>query len=180
MSNPYIDFEGFEDPLSDKSVLLDARGARKTQTLFVDVNNNRRYEPLYTMREYDYKGYISAYQIFMHSVDEYDAALKLVGSIDHWNKLCGLKWFNEGGLGFTGIVQWRKDMVDRDNRMAKKALIKAARNGDATAATKLANWAKTIQPKPVAKPKEEKLDKGKRTPSDERNSKIAQLHKRIK
>lgn len=174
--NKYEAYHEFDSTESDLSILLDSRLVRRTQTLFVDVNNNKKYEPLYTMREQDYKGYISAYQIFMHSVDEYDAALKIVGSIDHWNKLCSLKWFKEGGLGFTGIDQWRQDMIDRDLRTAKRALIQAAGRGDSAAATKLANWNKTINKNPVAPTSKTKKDSNQEPSLEEsKGSKIANL-----
>lgn len=178
--NRYEEFKGFSDPESDRSVLLDKRQVRRTQTLFVDVNQHKGYEPLYTMRDQDYKGYVSAYQIYMHSVDESDAALKLLGSIDHWNKLCELQWFKDGGVGFTGVDQWREDMRNRDLRMAKEALLHQVKQfGDASAARALANWEKTVNaaPKEPTKPKKkENVDPAQK----EKESKIAELHSRIK
>ncbi len=181
MSNKYIDYEGFSDSSTARAILLDVRSVRRTQNLFIEVTTDvKKYPPLYSMKEQDSKGYISAYQIFMHSVDEYDAALKLVGSIDHWNKLCGLKWFSEGSPGFTGINQWRADMRDRDLRTAKKALIKAATNGDASAATKLANWDKTVNKAAVQPKKREENSKVVNEIKSEKAKKISLIHSRIK
>ena len=124
--NKYVTYDGFQDPETDRDILLDTRGAMKTQQLFIDVNVASEVEPLYTMRDRDHKGYISAYQIYMHSTDETEAALKLVGSLKHWRKLCDLDWFVNGHKqrGFEGLNQWREDMVARDRTRARKALLK--------------------------------------------------------
>jgi hypothetical protein len=182
--NKYEKFEGYQDPLCDKSVLLDARGARRTQSLFVDTNHKDKYEPLYTMRESDHKGFISAYQIYMHSTDEYEAAMKLVGSMDHWKKLCSLKWFTEGGVGFSGVKQWRRDVINRDKSYAKKALIEQVRLfKDSAAATKLQNWSKTQEyddpelKKPVGCAKNRQDKKNGKLQNKPDNDKIAHLHK---
>jgi len=46
--NKYEVFIGFKNPEVDRSVLLDTRGVRRTQTLFVDVNSNKKYKPTYS------------------------------------------------------------------------------------------------------------------------------------
>lgn len=156
--NKYAEFVGFSDPIIDRGILHDSRSVRRTQTLFVDVNVNKKYEPLYTMRDQDHKGYISAYQIFMHSVDEYDAALKLVGSLEHWEKLCDLKWFREGDdvRNFSGIEKWRLDMTKRDVMMAKKTIMKQiSSSNDVSASRALLNMHK----------KEEAAKQPKKTPA---------------
>lgn len=106
-----------------------------TQALFVEFNPDAKY----TLKNHDVikdnKVYVSAYQIFMHSVDEGDAAIKLVGSYQHWRKLCSLKWFREGIREFTfdGVEQWREDMDTRDRTIAKRKLMEAAENGNVQA-----------------------------------------------
>lgn len=107
-----------------------------TQALFVEFNNE---DAPYTLKPHDVskgdKTYISAYQVFMNSVDEGEAALKLVGSYGHWRKLCNLKWFKEGitEYGFEGLNQWRADMQTRDKTTAKRRLIQAAESGNVPA-----------------------------------------------
>lgn len=93
----------------------------------------------YTMctrdKERDGRKVISAYQVYMQSVDEYDAAMRLVGSMEHWRKLCSLKWFMDGIPGRAdGLKQWRKDMKDRDASNAKKLLMEKASEGNVQAA----------------------------------------------
>lgn len=82
---------------------------------------------------------ISAYQVYMASVDEYAAAIKLVGSLRHWRKLTTCKWFVEGEKikSFEGLNQWREDMAARDSLTAKQALITRTRTGDTGAARAL-------------------------------------------
>lgn len=119
----------------------DRRGALKTELLFQETIKPDRlenYQPLYTLREYD-SDLPSAYKIYMSSVDEYDAAQKLLGSMRHWRRLCGLKWFMEGipQLGFDGIKSWRQDMEMRDKSAAKKLLKEKAEEGNVSAARAL-------------------------------------------
>lgn len=93
----------------------------------------------YTMctrdKERDDREVISAYRIYMESVDEYDAAMRIVGSLEHWRKLCSLKWFMDGIPGRAeGLKQWRKDMKARDASTAKKLLMAKASEGNVQAA----------------------------------------------
>lgn len=169
----YTTYLGFLDPEADRSVLLDGRGARKTETLFAESITNRAkeagYEAIYSLRETEKDGKPSAYLIYMHSIDETDAALKLVGSLAHWRRLCGLKWFMEGSevMGHEGLVQWREDMKLRDASMAKDKLVQAAKAGSVPAATTLL---KESTKKSVGRPSKQK---------DERNEKVLSLHKEI-
>jgi hypothetical protein len=107
--------------------------------LFYEFNNPNA---PYTLRDHDFiskkgKKYKSAYVVYMTSADEYEAAMRLVGSMGHWRMLCGLKWFMEGlehGSGrLAGLNQWRLDMAARDQSIAKKQLMEEAKNGSVTA-----------------------------------------------
>jgi len=117
-----VDYVDFSKPTADHSVLVDDRGVRRTQTLFWEMSQapmRKRYPPLYTLARYPRHGLPSAFQIYIDSVDEADAARKLVGSVLHWDKLCSLKWFVEGHDNFEGINQWREEMRKRDQTAAK-------------------------------------------------------------
>ena len=132
--------------------LKDKRGAHRTESLFVETiqpHVARKYEPIYSLRDYDHKGYPSAYNVYMNAVDERDAALQLVGSMAHWRKLCKLKWFVEGRLEyqFEGLNQWRLDMKDRDASDAKKIIMEQTKEGNVTAAKALLAEAKGDKPK---------------------------------
>lgn len=110
-----------------------------TQALFYEFPHDYKDQAVYTLknedREYNNSIKVSAYQIYMHSTDEYEAAIKLVGSMKHWRKLCSLKWFREGmpEYSFEGLDSWRQDMKLRDESMAKKLLIESAQSGNVPA-----------------------------------------------
>lgn len=125
----------------------DKRGAHKTEALFVETiqaQSRKTYTPLYSLRDYDHKGYQSAYQIYMSSIDERDAAMKLVGSMAHWRKLCSLKWFMVGRLEcqFEGLLQWREDMSARDSSEAKRVILEQCKLDNVPAARALDAMAK--------------------------------------
>jgi hypothetical protein len=157
------DYEGFKNS-SDLSELRDSRGVQRTESLFVEVSQTKdKYEPLYSLKSWNSRGYPSAYLIYMGCVDETEAALKLVGSLSHWRKLCKLRWFLKGRPehGFEGLESWRQDMADRDASEAKRVILQECRNGNVTAARALDKLAKDSSksiPKPTTSKKEEKED----------------------
>jgi len=92
----------------------------------------------------------------MSSIDEYDAAIKLVGSMAHWRKLCALSWFLQGRTlcGFEGLIQWREDMAARDATEAKRVLLDQCKQDNVSAARALDKVAKDA----VKRPKSPKRD----------------------
>lgn len=134
-----------------KEDYLDKRGAMKTEALFYETispSSMKSYKPLYTLKEETKKGLPSAYQIYMQSVDEYDAAMKLVGSMAHWEKLLRCKWFTDGvETVFRGVNSWREDMKKRDVSLAKRVLMEKANDGDISAAKALHAIQETKQAK---------------------------------
>lgn len=136
----YLTYQGFKDPSTDRSALKDAGYRLRTRSLFWESYLTRdKAEPIYTLQDDEKYGYPSAYQIYMNSIDETDAALKIVGSLRHWRKLLGLKWFMNGipSYNYDGLVSWRSDMASRDISLAKKVLLDNASRGDTTSAKKL-------------------------------------------
>lgn len=117
-------------------ILFDKRGARRTASLFVEVSQDPNREPIFTMKDYATKGCISAYDLYMNSVDEGDAAMKMVGCMGHWRKLLRSDWFMNGSpeFGFEGLTQWRQDMMTRDMTRAKGIYEDRMREGDIQAA----------------------------------------------
>ena len=107
--------------------------------IFKEMASSEEYEPIYTLKLYDYQGLPSAYRIYMESVDEYAAAIKLVENMRNWRKLCACDWFMNGvpEIGHEGLVQWRKDMELRDKSLAKQQLKVRAEEGNVAAMTKL-------------------------------------------
>lgn len=165
----YAEYKGFTDPALDRKVLVGRNNKLLTAALFLersnqwaDVTEQRRqegkwdHEPIYTLSETEQEGLPSAYQIYMHSVDEYEAAKKLFGSIFHWQELCKKKWFMEY------VVQWREHMALRDFSVAKGTTLREALSGDGPAARHLLNFSnKVINPapnKPKGKKEKEESD----------------------
>ena len=96
----------------------------------------------YTMhaesKEINGKLYISAYEIYMDSVNEYEAAMRLFGSMDHWRKLTNIDWFMNGveigGRRITsGLKHWREDHQMKREAEALGALRVASRSGNVQA-----------------------------------------------
>lgn len=117
-----------------------SNGRRLTQGLFYEFNNP---DAPYTLRDEDFtnregKTYKSAAVIYRNAVDEYDAAMQLLGSWAHWNMLlnCG-EWFVEGidtgSFTFHGVKAWREEMALRDASRSKKLLQEHAEAGNVTA-----------------------------------------------
>jgi hypothetical protein len=120
-----------------------SNGIQKTQALFYEFQNK---DAMYSLREQEFtsragKTYQSVYEIYMDSADEYEAAMKIVGNMSHWRKLCGLDWFLNGKvMGHTnntyqlsGLKQWREDMRARDESVSKGQLITEAEGGNVAA-----------------------------------------------
>lgn len=149
MKYDYTTYQGFKDasPEEIRDKLRASNGVQITEALFEETiqgSSRQSFEPIYTLRDYEYKGKPSAYYIYINSIDEADAALKLVGSLAHWRKLCSLKWFIKGRkeVGFEGLSQWREDMKNRDRTFAKNVLLTEAKLGNVTAARALEKWAR--------------------------------------
>ena len=137
---------------------LDSNNQFRTDSLFAERIAQRHLEqglePEFTLMERDKewrgKKLPSMYNLFMQYNDEYEAAIGILGSKAHWDKLARTKWFSKGWVGFSGhrgLETWREDMLDRDMSIAKKTLIEAAKDGDTAAAKKLADLLKQQMPK---------------------------------
>lgn len=125
-----------EYPAGNAPVLFDARGHRRMGSLFREMSQDQNRDPIFTMRDVSTDGLPSIYEMYMTSLDEYDAIMKIVGSQQHWRKLCSAEWFMEGSIekGFTGLNQWRQDMEQRDASAAKKLIQDKMADGDLQAA----------------------------------------------
>lgn len=141
---------------------LDSMNRPRTSSLFLETvkweSKKAGYEPVYTLRPYEYKGLPSAYQIYMNSANEYEAAVNLVGNTRHWNKLSALNWFLEGNEngGWDGLRQWRLDKMAKDEAEALNLLRINAEKGNVSAQKALLDAAKKVGS--VGRPKKEVLD----------------------
>ncbi|MGD9382191.1 MAG: hypothetical protein PVI03_07080 [Candidatus Thorarchaeota archaeon] len=108
----------------------------------------------YNLKEVDWKGSKSMYQIYMSYETEYEAAIALLGSWPHWQRLCKCKWFQ------PYKEKWDKEREVREEALAKKTLIDQTREGNVTAAKALLDKKKP-RGRPVnhaGKPKEASKD----------------------
>lgn len=135
--NDHVSFIGFSDPEKDRSILKDSMCRYRTN-IFKEFNITRHDEmpPLYTMREESYKGLPSAYLIYMTSDSEYEAAIKLVGSWNHWLRLLKCKPFMEGpenAYNWTGLEEWRREKEIKEKATAYNQLKESAAAGNVQA-----------------------------------------------
>lgn len=92
--------------------LKDSQGRFRTQSLFWEMRNPD-YPAYFTLKKEDIERdgihYISLYRKYMEIGDptEYQVALRLLGSWDHWQGLCKTKWFKEHLTG------WREELKVR-------------------------------------------------------------------
>jgi len=141
--------------------LKGANNVMFTQGLFFEYNG---LDSVYTLKNEDIirdgKSFVSFYRIYMESSDEYEAALRLVGSMQHWRKLCQLSWFMDGDpiWGWEGLNQMRSDMAARDKSLAKIKLMEAMESGNVTAMRAL--YGETAPKKQAPKKKLSSVESG--------------------
>lgn len=142
--------------------MYDDNGRFLSRAIFWELSPPERREkfpPLYMLGVRPNHGLPSAYQIYMESIDEYDAAIKLVGNMKNWRTLCNASWFMDGDarVGHEGLKNWRLDMEARDKSLAKRQLQVKAEEGSVQAMVKVYN----ISPADARKLKKEKVKKEK-------------------
>lgn len=87
----------------------------------------RGLKSMYNLSTRDHGGTLSMYQIYMQCATEYEAALVLLGTLQHWRKLCECKWF------VPHLNAWREDMAIRDQALGRAALLAGAAAGNCAA-----------------------------------------------
>lgn len=142
-------------------------GHWRTEALFLDTAPEpEKYEPTYTFREHavEYNGKIlpSAYQVILYSDSEYDAAMRLLGSYRHWERLKkSPRIFEKGVYGKQNVYTIKialQDMHTRIQAEAKKEILALSENGNVTAARTI--YEGTPIGKEKAQPKKEKNGPG--------------------
>ncbi|MCK5019052.1 MAG: hypothetical protein KAS32_18470 [Candidatus Peribacteraceae bacterium] len=156
-------------------MIYDDSGRFLVRAIFWELSTPERridIPPLYTLKVGPAHGLPSAYQIYMNSIDEYEAGIKIAGNMKNWRSLSkDGSWFLNGDLrhGHEGLVQWRLDMEARDKSAAKIQLIAKAEEGNVAAMTKLYN----MSPKKIDNRLKKKIGK-------EDTSKVVDLVARMK
>lgn len=164
MEQPYFDYAnwphsprtGYQDPRNNKYL---------TRSLFVETcHNSQIHKARYMLGEHDL--YIpareewlpSAWLIYIHAEDEYDAMRKLVGNPHQWETLKNTDWFPRW------LDQWeaeRKMFVASKLRTNLQGIINRGEGG-ATSAAKLIMQLDDLQTAPArrGRPKKESIDPG--------------------
>lgn len=122
--------------------LKDSQGRFRTQSLFWE-RRHESYPAHFTLKnhgiEKDGKHYISLYEKYMEICDptEYQVAIRLLGSWDHWAALCSAKWFQEY------VNDWRAELkikMESDRYFEMKGVSEDASKGRENAAVQATKW----------------------------------------
>lgn len=126
-----------KDPSGVFSGFKDSQGQFRTRSLFWE-HRHPNYKPFYTTKPYDHEGCISMYRKYMEIGDptEYQVAIRLLGSWEHWQKLNGSKWFNEL------VTPWRKELKQKmeSDRYWEMVQIKEDPNASDNAKLQATKW----------------------------------------
>lgn len=156
-----IDYVDFSTPIFES---LGGNGAYRTENLFLETSRSLdSIGPVYTLREHEveYKGgYLpSSYQVIRSSSSEYEAAIRLLGSFRHWERLksSGRVWSK--GVSGRPAIPLKTALEDMDRRIkaeGRDILIGMAKSGNVTAAKVIAGNSeeKTSKKKEVKKEEE--------------------------
>lgn len=89
--------------------LRDVNGRYRTQSLFLETHTGSNDAPVYTLRHHEHNGLPSARQVYLEAADptEFRAAIALLGSWEHWQRLTRTGWFQ------TYLGDWREELEVR-------------------------------------------------------------------
>ena len=121
--------------IEDRSQLMSSNGQYLTHGLFYEFRHHSKRTGPYCLKENDWKGHLSMYQIYMSCSSEYEAAQKLLGSWKHWEILCNSPFFKKE------VAKWREEHAIREAALGKATLIQQAQEGNVSAAKELINQA---------------------------------------
>jgi len=124
--------------------MKDSMGRFRTKSLFKELSETPAIPTVYTIEE--------AYQLYMSHQTEYDAAMALVGSWQHWKKLIACKEF------FEYLELWREEKEEKLMSEGIKSMVIAASTPDRQGRTNVvaARWLAEKGFKPKDKKKKDK------------------------
>lgn len=122
--------------------LVSSNNIMRTQALFLEykymnVSSARVNDSVYNLKDFDWKGTLSMQNIYVSCVSEYEAAMTLVGSWNHWLKLKRCTWFK------PYLEAWEMQRKLREETQAKQQLLEAAEDGNVTAAKAIFDQGRT-------------------------------------
>jgi hypothetical protein len=119
----------------------DSIGRFLTNAMFFE-SRTPGFKPTFTLKEFDheYKGvhYISMRRLYLEMGDptEYEFAIEVLGSWDHWLRLCNAPSVREN------IDRWREELETKLRAQAVKSMIETATTAGAKGTT-AAKWLAT-------------------------------------
>lgn len=111
-----------------KETLVDQKGRFRSYSLFVEYEVEG-YNPLWTIKEREFKGYPSLKLIYMSYEHvpgfEYEFAVNIFGSWNHWQFLT-----TESGLRKV-FAEWKEELEIRNQAAALRAVLKCTKDPSA-------------------------------------------------
>lgn len=130
-------------PREEDNLPVDIGLRHATQALFYEYRHktSSKIQAPYTLKPYDVniggKHYRSMYMEYMACDSEYEAAIKLLGSYSHWQRLVTTEWFSKY------IEAWEAERNIRDEALARSILVGLTMAGNVTAAKTMFTNSKT-------------------------------------
>lgn len=122
---------------------------RATAALFWEHRHSARLakrgkKPLFNLSMRDHDDTLSFPQLYFQCDSDYEAAMVILGSFDHWQRLCEAKWFAEK------LAIWQEEKAMRDVAHGRAKIRELADNGNLAACKFLAAGGLNDKPKPEA------------------------------
>jgi hypothetical protein len=119
----------------------DGQGRYITRGLFLEtITPGFDFDPPFTLKNYDHLGKASMKKVYMSYNDptEYQFAIDVLGSWEHWEKLCNTEWFR------PIVEEWRTEMETKVRSLGVSQMAMLALEGKESAAKWLAEggWSK--------------------------------------
>lgn len=125
-------------PKRDDALPIDPAFRHMTKGMFYEYRHQStsQLQPPFTLKPYDFTDihgveYESMYLLYMECDSEYEAAIKILGSYNHWKKLANTNWFSKH------LEEWEMERNIRDEAIARSTLIAAAEAGNVPAANSI-------------------------------------------
>jgi hypothetical protein len=122
-------------PKRDAELPIDVGFRHMTKGMFYEYRfqSTSKLVPPFTLKHYDFTDihgveYKSVYMMYMEADSEYEAAINILGSYNHWLKLSKTAWFS------AHLEEWESERNTRDEAIARSTLIRAAECGNVPAA----------------------------------------------
>jgi len=136
---------------------------RATMALFWELRHKVHYKkrnitPVFNFSMKDHDGTLSFPQLYFQCESDYEAAMVILGSWKHWEKLTNTAWFAEK------LAQWKEEKEQRDKAHARAKIKELVNSGNLAACKYVAGGG--LEDEPRKKPKE----KPEATPEPEKSS----------